>query len=105
MYKIIHTHLIMIKHVCTVEGLNINSLCPLTTPPSSLVRGSEFTMSRSPASPIQPFVQNNLEINSDMKSALDRSPVHKTFNSTVLFAYPSNTAFQSINYLIRPINY
>jgi hypothetical protein len=35
-------------------------------------------MSRSPSPPpMQPFVQINLEINSDMKSALHRPPFHK----------------------------
>jgi hypothetical protein len=57
-------------------GAEVNSPCSLTAPPPSLAGRSEFTMSRSPP-PIQPFVQNNLEINSDMKSALDRPPVHK----------------------------
>ncbi len=33
-----------------------------------------------PPPPIQPFVHNNSEINSDMKSALDRPPVRKTLN-------------------------
>jgi hypothetical protein len=31
-----------------------------------------------PPPPMQPFIQNNLEINIDMKSAFDRLPVHKT---------------------------
>ncbi len=33
-------------------------------------------------STVQPFVQSNTEINSDMKSALDRPPVHKIHNTT-----------------------
>jgi hypothetical protein len=32
-----------------------------------------------PPPPLEPFVQNNLEINRDMKSALDRPPVHKYY--------------------------
>ncbi len=55
------------------HGIDKNSLCPLTTPHPSLAGRSECTMSPPPP-PIQPFVQNNLEINSDMKSALDRPP-------------------------------
>jgi hypothetical protein len=36
----------------------INSLCPLTTPPSSLAGRREFTMSRSTPPPIQSFLQS-----------------------------------------------
>ncbi len=33
-----------------------------------------------PPTHIQPFVKNNIEINSDIKSALERPPVHKRLN-------------------------
>jgi hypothetical protein len=36
-----------------------------------------------PPPPIQPFVQNNLESNINMKSALDKPPVHKDIFSQI----------------------
>jgi hypothetical protein len=50
-------------------GEEINSLCPITTPPPSLAERSEFTMSRPPPPTHTPLVQKNLEINNDMKRA------------------------------------
>ncbi len=37
---------------------------------------------RPPPPPIKPSLQNNLEINSDMKSAKDTLPVHKKLQGT-----------------------
>ncbi len=76
----------------------VKSLCPAshTLPPppgqskftSSLHRGGGGEGRRGelsiPPSPPSPFVQNKLEINSNMKGAKDTPPVHKTFSMLVV---------------------
>ncbi len=69
-------------------GDKINSLCLLTTPP---LRDEVNLL--CPAPPVPPpthtaLCTEHVEINSDMKSALDRSPLHKisyTFHLASLF--------------------
>ncbi len=64
---------------------------PLSPPPTPLAGQSKFTSYQwgrvwgkgrytSPPPPMQPLVQNNLEINSDMGSALDTPLVHTVKN-------------------------
>ncbi len=65
------------------RSMEIHKKCTLSPHyPSSLPSGTKwiYFVPLPPPPPIRPFVQNNLEINSDMNSALDRPPVHKFTN-------------------------